>query len=114
MTKITPEVEIALSEERLMSLMEVIGDMRRQIEELKRDVSAGGKLDDAATKRTLNEFNTVVVACNKTEMILDECRNKQAGIARGGYALDMEKARAEIGCKLDQLRRCGDPGTVSE
>lgn len=114
MTKITPEKEVALTEDRLLSLMELIGELRHTIEDLKREAKAGGDIDSAETAKRLNQFNTAVLACNKAETTLDECRNKQAGIARGGYALDMDQARADIGCKLDQLRRCGDPGTVLE
>ena len=114
MTLITPEEEIALGVDRLLSLTRMIADLRRQIEDLKAQAEAGGKLDSVETNKVLNQFNTTVVACTKAEYLLDDCRNKQAGIARGGYALDMDKARVEIGCKLDQLRACQHSGEVSQ
>jgi len=39
----------------------------------------------------------MVATCVKVETYLNEWRNRQVGIARGGYALDMEQARADIG-----------------
>ncbi len=113
MTHITPEVEIALNEDRLLSLTKVVADLRKQIEDLKEDAQTGGKIDKAKVSQVLRDFNLAVLACTNAENKLDDCRSKKAGIARGGYALDMEKARAEIGCKLDQLRKCHDAGEVS-
>ena len=113
MTTMTPELEIALNEDRLMSLMRMLGDLRRQVEDLKDSAEFSGQLDSAETRKTLREFNSVVLACNIAERTLDDCRNKQAGIARGGYALDLERARAEIGCRLNRIRKCGIPREVS-
>jgi hypothetical protein len=114
MTQITPEMEIALGEDRLMSLTKMIADLRRQVEHLKAQAETGGKIDNAETSRVLTQVNSVVLACTNAENRIDDCRNKQAGIARGGYALDMDKARAEIGCKLDRLRACQHPREVSQ
>lgn len=114
MTQITPEVEIALSEDRLLSLTKVVADARKCLEDLRIDAQTGGKIETAKFKKALQDMNSAVVACTNVEQKLDDCRNRQAGIARGGYALDMDKARAEIGCKLDQLRACHYPGEVSE
>ena len=114
MDKNTPVDEVMLSEESYLSLINVIADLRQQIDALKMKAEAGGTIDSAEATKTLGKFNEVVVACSKAEMRLHECKNKQAGIARGGYALDLERARAEIGCKLDRLRQCGDPGAIPE
>lgn len=114
MDKDTPVDEVAMNEESFLSLFDAIGDLRRQINALKNDAVAGGNLDSAETTKTLAEFNKVVAACGIAENRLHECRNKQAGIARGGYALDLDRARADIGCKLDRLRQCGDPSAISE
>ena len=114
MEKDTPVDEVMLSEDSYLSLIRVIADLRRQVDALKTDAETGGKIDTAETTKALGKFNEVVVACSKAEMRLHECKNKQAGIARGGYALDLERARADIGCKLDRIRQCGDPGAVPE
>ncbi|MGB3244649.1 MAG: hypothetical protein WBB25_08950 [Sulfitobacter sp.] len=114
MTLLTPETEIALSEDRLASLVQMIRDLRKQIEALKQDAEDGGKMNRTETTNALSELNKVVLACTKTENHLDDCRNRQAGIARGGYALDLDKARADIGSKLDRIRERGSPGGVPE
>jgi hypothetical protein len=112
MDQVTPVDEVMLSEESYLSLLRVIADLRRQVDALKNDAASGGKIDTAEATKAVSKLNEVIVACNRTENRLHECRNKQAGIARGGYALDLERARADIGCKLDRLRQCGDPGAI--
>jgi hypothetical protein len=114
MTTMTPDEEITTREDRLASLVKVIGDLRQRIEVLATEGQSGGKLNKIEIAKVLSELNTAVVTCAKVETALDEHRNKQAGIARGGFALDLVQARADIGCKLDQLRQCGNTGTFPE
>lgn len=109
MTLTALEREITETEERFSSLMNVIVGLRRQVESLTNQADSGGKIDTTETKQSLTQLNAVVLACNRAEETLNDCRNRQAGIVRGGYALDMQKARVEIGCKLDQLRCVANP-----
>ena len=106
MTIITPEQETEDSAEILRGLQEAIGALRR--------ARSGGELKETAVSGKTSKVAGLLAHCLKAENTLNDCRNRQAGIARGGYALDMDKARADIGCKLDRLRRCSDPGAVSE
>lgn len=114
MTMITPEQEIADSENRLLSLRNAISDLRREIECLKERALSGEEIDETAATKIVGKVISIVGTCGKVETYLDDCRNRQAGIARGGYALDLDKARVEIGGKLDRLRRCGGTRSVSE
>mgnify|MGYP003646843205 CR=1 FL=1 len=104
MTLITPEQEVADSEELLASLKRAIGDLREEIEGLRKQIRSGEEVNETATSRAVGKVAGMVGTCIKLETHLNECRNRQAGIARGGYALDLDRARAEIGCKLDRLR----------
>ena len=113
MTLFTPETQIALTEDRIASLVEVIAGLRKQIEALTKEAKAGGKVKETDVTKALSELGKAVVACTSMEAKLDECRNKQAGLGVGGYALDMAKARADIGCKLDRLRACCNANPVS-
>ncbi|HAR80871.1 MAG TPA: hypothetical protein DCS25_00565, partial [Sulfitobacter pontiacus] len=106
MTMNTPEQEIAASEEQLQALQVAIRDLRREIESLREQARSGEEVNETAASKALGKASGMVATCVKVETYLNECRNRQAGIARGGYALDMERARADIGCKLDRLRRC--------
>ncbi len=114
MTMITPEQEIATSEEHFKALQSAIRDLRREIESLREQATSGEELNETAASKALGKASGMVATCVKVESYLNDCRNRQAGIARGGYALDLDRARAEIGCKLDRLRRCGAARPVSE
>ena len=106
MTIITPEQETEDSAEILRGLQEAIGALRREIEGLTEQTRSGGELKETAVSSNTSKVAGLLAHCLKAENTLNDCRNRQAGIARGGYALDMDKARADIGCKLDRLRRC--------
>lgn len=114
MTMITPDQMIATSEEHFRALQMAIRDLRREIESLKEQASSGGDFNETAASKALGKASGMVATCVKVENYLSDCRNRQAGIARGGYALDLDRARADIGCKLDRLRRCHGAGSVSE
>jgi hypothetical protein len=114
MTMITPEEEIAQAAELLNVLYDAIRTLRREIEGLANAVQSGEGINETAASQTLRNAPALLMQCVKAENFLNECRSKQAGIARGGYALDLDRARDDIGRKLDRLRRCYRPGAVPE
>ena len=114
MTEVTPEQALADSAEVLTALQEAVRGLRKEIEGLTEQARSGGEIAETSAKRQLGQIQGLVAHCAKAENILNECRNRQAGVVSGGYAVDLDKARADIGCKLDRLRRCSDPGAVSE
>jgi hypothetical protein len=114
MTMITPEEEIAHGTEVLNALYESVRALRREIEELAKQAQLGENLNETDVAKPLRNVHGLVALCAKAESNLYECRSKQAGIAKGGYALDLDQARADIGCKLDRLRRCSGARPVSE
>lgn len=114
MTPVPQEQDIERGAETLATLHDAITDLRREIEGLTKEVQSGGALNETAAKQSLGKLKDLLFQCAKAENYLNDCRSKQDGVARGGYALDLDRARVEIGCKLDRLRRCGRPRTVSE
>ena len=104
MTLMTPEHVASESQDLLNSVIGSIKDLRKEIEDLKEKVRAGDDLNATQTTKTVTHAATLLKTCQEVENRLVECRSKSAGIARGGYALDLERARADIGCKLDRLR----------
>ncbi|MFD2739884.1 hypothetical protein ACFSUD_09915 [Sulfitobacter aestuarii] len=114
MTMITPEQDVAESAEILRSLQAAIAELRREIESLSQQARSGEEIRETAMSKPLGQVSGLLAHCLKAENTLNECRNRRAGIARGSYALDLDRARAEIGCKLDRLRRCGNAGEVPE
>jgi uncharacterized protein YhaN len=114
MTTIIREQEIKRSADLLAALQKAIRDLRREIEALKEQAAATGAQSNSEAARTVRSTRDLVAQCLKAETFLNECTRQQAGIAKGGHALDLERARAEIGCRLDRLRRCSDPGGLPE
>ncbi len=106
--------ELAEAEAMFASVQRTLAELREALESLKEQAISGEEIDATSTSKTFVQLTDAVGRCQKAGMILNDCRNKQAGIARGGYALDMEKARADIGCKLDRLRCSVDSGRVPE
>jgi hypothetical protein len=109
MTLLTPEHVASETENLLNSVIGSIKDLREEIEDLKTKVRAGEGLDKPENSRKVATATSLLKTCQEVENRLVECRSKSAGIAKGGYALDLERARAEIGCKLDRLRCTARP-----
>lgn len=117
MISITPAYhadELSHAEALYASLKVRLIELREQLEDLKQRVSAGEEMNVTEASKTLSQIGEVIGRCHKAELIVYDCRNKQAGIARGGHALDLDRARIEIGCKLDRLRCSIGSGEVSE
>ncbi|WP_432816817.1 hypothetical protein [Sulfitobacter sp. JB4-11] len=113
MTTITQEQEIAEGTELLAALYAAVRSLRREIEALTARVQVDDAMKETDISRPMTDVRGLVTQCTKAEIFLNECRKKQAGIARGDYALDLDRARSEIGCKLDRLRRCSDAAPIS-
>ena len=113
MTTIIREHETTHGAEVLDALNEAVRDLRREIEELTKETKDGNGITETALAKPLKNARDLATQCAKAENYLNECRKKQAGIARGHYALDLEAARVAIGCKLDRLRRCHGATPVS-
>ncbi|MGZ2257627.1 hypothetical protein [Roseobacter sp. A03A-229] len=104
MTLITPEHVESQTEDLLNSVLGSIRDLRKELEDLRERVRTSDGAVTAQSTKTVTQAATLLETCQKVENRLVECRSKHAGIAQGGYALDLEKARATIGRKLDRLR----------
>ncbi len=114
MTLITPEERISRTAELLQSLEVSIRGLRQAAEDLRNQIGAGGNADLAGTSKQLGQLEGLIRSCQKVETSFVEQHHRQAGIAQGGYALDLERARAEIGCRLARLRACCGAGEISE
>lgn len=112
MTTKSDDLEVAQAEGLLRSARDAVGDLRREIEEIVARTQDEGTVDPADAKAAVNRLREAVIQCIKTETFLNECRSKQSGARAGSYALDLERARAEIGCKLGRLRQCSGPRAV--
>lgn len=108
------EQDIKRGEALLRSAQTAVDDLIHEIEALAAKAKLSGDVDDKEVKQSLSTLKDLILQCIKAENYLNESRGKQVGISSGGSALDLERARAEIGCKLGRIRRCHGSGTISE
>lgn len=111
---ITPDDEIAQAAEVLDALYDAVRGLRREIIKLKDLAQSDQDLNETELSKSMRNVHGMIGQCAKAETFLNECKRRKNGIAKGDYALDLDRARVEIGCKLDRLRRCGGAGRVSE
>jgi len=114
MTLHTPELVASATEDLLNSVIGSVRDVRRELEDLKNQLREREDIDAPKVKTQVSQTVSLLKTCQEVENRLVECRSKSAGIAQGGYALDLERARFEIGCKLDQLRCSHPSGPILE
>lgn len=106
MTLITPEERISQTADILRSLEESVKSLRKQAEDLRKQLEAGEDANLVMGSRNVLEAEKLISSCRRVEISLDEQYRRQAGIVQGGYALDLDAARSEIGCRLSRLRNC--------
>ena len=70
-----------------------------------------GAIKEAA--KLLGEIRNWSKLAMETEARFEEREKRREGVVKG-YALDLEEARATIGCRMARLRRCCGTGRVSE
>lgn len=104
MTLTTAIDEASEAQNLLNSVITSVKELRQELETLKERVREEEGLDGARSNKKVASATALLQTCQNVENRLVECRNKSAGIAQEGYAMDLERARAEIGCKLDRLR----------
>ena len=114
MTLITPEERMSRTAELLQSLEVSIRGLRQAAEDLRKRIETGEDADLASSARQLGQLEGLIRSCQKVETSFVEQCHRQAGIAQGGYALDLERARSEIGCRLARLRACCGAGQIPE
>ena len=108
MTLMTPEERISRTAELLQSVERSLHLLRKQAEDLRKQLQAGEDADLVNGSKRVAAVEGLVRTCQKVEQSLAEQHDRQAGIVRGGYALDLDAARLEIGCRLARLRTCCD------
>lgn len=106
MIVIAPEKQASNVEDLFASLQNTVLELRNQAEDLKRTLEAGQEADPVTKNLGWSDLSSLIRNCQKVETCLVEQKNRQNGVVQNGYALDLETARVEIGCRLDRLRRC--------
>ncbi|WP_339766251.1 hypothetical protein [uncultured Pseudosulfitobacter sp.] len=110
---ITPNEDTGQIQQALDTVYRELGELREQLAALKEEARNGGDADAKDVKATVASLRSSLETCMKLETQVAECRRKQSHIAQGGYALDLDAARAEVGCRLARLRNCARAGQIS-
>ncbi|MFX4298299.1 MULTISPECIES: hypothetical protein [Roseobacteraceae] len=110
---ITPDADAEQIQQALDTVYRELGELREQLVFLKEEARNGGDADTKDVKATVASLRSSLETCMKLETQVAECRRKQSHIAQGGYALDLDAARAEVGCRLNRLRDCSGTREVS-
>ncbi|WP_196941943.1 hypothetical protein [Pseudooceanicola algae] len=101
-------------------LRDTIETIERQVLDITDDLKAlQGRLrageSDAVkeTAKMCGEIRYWIRFAMEMEAKLDEGRQRRGARPAGGEDLDLDAARTSIRCRLDRLRRCTGPETVS-
>ncbi|MAY85612.1 hypothetical protein [Arenibacterium halophilum] len=113
-TMITPGEQMSRTAELLRSLQDSVRRVRQQAEALCQNLQAGDETEVGTASKQIAAVEGLIRTCQKVEASLVEQYRSQAGIAKGGYALDLANARSEIGSRLDRLRESSDADEISE
>ena len=104
MIKHTLDGDTGQLDDLLASLLRSVSELRHEVDDLKTQVEAGEDTGIKETKARIAALRGMVEQCQKVETLLHESTNKRG---KGGCAyLDLDAARAEIGCRLDRLAAC--------
>jgi hypothetical protein len=99
-----PDQDIANDEDLLETTIGSLRDLAKQIENLKKQIQSGEDADLKTAGAQLTSLDAWMRNYVTTENRLAELRRKHRGPDDGGLALDLNRARFEIGCRLARIR----------
>ncbi|WP_181389470.1 hypothetical protein [Pseudoprimorskyibacter insulae] len=107
MTLITPDTGPSSLEAIAADCEQQLADISIELRDLMQRVRTGEGCSKDDVGKKLLEMRAWLKTARETEAQLHAERRKRCGIV-GGYGLDLEQARFEVGCRLARLRRCYD------
>jgi hypothetical protein len=102
---ITEAVDV-LDEGMFVTARSELQRLQKQIVAFRDQLERGEGVDVSAMKADIGRLTGVIESGLKAENRLEQARRERNGIGPCGYALDLDDARASIGCKLNRLRAC--------
>ncbi|WP_372891660.1 hypothetical protein [Rhodosalinus sp.] len=112
-TLTTETAEDSPLDEEIASIARQLRGMRHELEDFQHMLARGDWDDAREAGKAVASVKQWIRLAIEAEMLLHARRRKSSGLARGSYALDLAAARAEIGARLDRLRRTGGAPAVS-
>jgi len=111
MTLINPDKGPSGLSSSVETLERQLSDMTADLEALQQKLRAGQPGALEGRERALSDVRQWLKIALEAEAHLEKRKHKEQHIA-GGYALDLDTARASVGCRLDRLRRSRCPGRI--
>lgn len=110
---LTAEAETRRLEEQRAEIEATLDDLRDDIRAIQARLRSGEVDRRAEAAKPLSELKYWLRAIRETEAEIDAIRRRDLSISES-YGLDLEAARAEIGCRLARLRPCCGAGELPE
>ena len=107
------EEEMSRLEDERDRIADVLRDLGADIRRLKAQIEDGKAVSKTDAGKLMSDVRYWMRASHETEAQIANVRRKQKGLA-GDWALDLERARDEIGCRMARLRRCCGAGELPE
>ncbi|WP_226621688.1 hypothetical protein [Alloyangia pacifica] len=107
------EEELSRLEEEREQLADMLRHLGNDMRRLRDRFDEDGTLDKPETSKAAADLRYWLKVAHETEAQIRNVRRKQKGIA-GDWALDLERARVEVGCRMARLRRCCGAGEFPE
>lgn len=106
MIVITPETGASTAMDQELSRIErQLHEISLELEGLQTKIKQGQIGSESDATRTFSDIRRWIRLALEAEKSLAERKREDGGVA-GSYALDLDRARTSIGCRLDRLRRC--------
>ncbi len=110
---ITAEIEKDRLEAQRSEIADTLADLSADLRDLRKRLRGGEARKSGEDGKLLGELRYWLKAARDAEAELEDFRRKECGVV-GAYALDLEQARFEIGCRLARIRPCCGAGEVPE
>ncbi|WP_085890348.1 hypothetical protein [Roseovarius litorisediminis] len=111
MVLITPDEGPTGLTTSINSLERQLADMKEDLEAIYDKIRAGDLSELKEANKATAEIRQWLKIAIEAEAQLEKRRKHEKGIVHD-FALDFDDARAQIGCRLDRLRRARCPGRV--
>ncbi|UMA63734.1 hypothetical protein LVO79_11900 [Roseivivax marinus] len=105
MSLITIEDRMSELEADRDAIAETLRGIRSELHDLRARVEAGEFGSPTEAGKLLGDVRYWLKAARETETEIQKVHKARAGIAHD-YGLDLEKARADIRCRLHRIRAC--------
>lgn len=110
---ITAEIERDRLEAQRNDIADTLAGLAADLRRLQNKLRHGEARKSGEDGKLLSELRYWLKAARDAEAELEDFRRKETGLV-GAYALDLDAARHEIGCRLARIRTCCGAGALSE